>query len=105
MLHYWPTRWRGLIGQASASCVGGLGLKHRLSQTKDLKKLVLVATVPGAWHYEDWSAQCQNNVTEWCIGSWDQWHGILVGQHYKVVMTEQSQVGIRIEMNIEVART
>ena len=35
---------------------------------------------------KDWLAQCQDNVTEWDIGSWWQWPDFPVGQHCKVIM-------------------
>ena len=34
-----------------------------------------------------WSAQCQDNATEWDIRSWCQLSGVPVRQHYTVVMS------------------
>ena len=37
----------------------------------------------------DWLAQCQDNVTEWNIGSWCQWASLPVRQHGEVTVTRQ----------------
>ena len=33
-----------------------------------------------------WLAHCQDNVTEWGIGSWFWWPGFPVVQHYKIAV-------------------
>ena len=44
-------------------------------------------------------AQCQDNVTEW-----DMRPDLPVGQHYKVTLSAQSQVGVSHDVTLYVAR-
>ena len=55
---------------------------------------------------KDWLAHCQDNVTEWDIGSWCQRSNFPVGQNYKVSMSVHCNKSITSpDMTINVART
>ena len=53
---------------------------------------------------QDWLAQCQDTVTEWGIGSWCWRPGFPVEQHYKVAMSDKSQVRTCPDITLDVAR-
>ena len=55
-----------------------------MSQINDLK--IDTCLTRRSAYGKDWLAKCQDNVTDCDMRSWCWWHGLPVGQHYKVTM-------------------
>ena len=55
---------------------------------------------------EDWFTQYQDYVTtEWDVGSWCQWPGLPMEQHYKIAMSLHCcKIDIHLDMTLNVAR-
>ena len=71
-LHKWGSTFGFLNSAQSSQLLTKLRLVGNLGQALGItRKLRTVA-------------QYQHNVTEWDVGSWCRWSGVLVGQHYEV---------------------
>ena len=74
----------GRIGSTLPSRAGDHGFEPRSSQTNDLKIdtcRLLARCLALLGQNKDWLVHCQDNVTEWGIGSRYWWPGFPVGQH------------------------